>query len=208
MRKSHINLTLVFSLLILTAVLVACAPAEPEVVEVPVEVTRVVTETIVEEGETVEVTRVVTETETVTETVTEVVTETEIVTAAPIIYNSMHSDPDPRANDEKLVDMWNEAHPESPLQHSTINHEDFKQAIRAYLVADPPPDVMTWFAGNRARFFIDKGLIMDISDVWEEEGWNEDYPQGFPRHEQRRRQAVLRAHELVLVGRLLPPRHL
>jgi len=38
---------------------------------------------------------------------------------------------------------------------------------------------MTWFAGNRARFFIDKGLIMDISDVWKQEGWNEDYPAGF-----------------------------
>jgi multiple sugar transport system substrate-binding protein/raffinose/stachyose/melibiose transport system substrate-binding protein len=38
---------------------------------------------------------------------------------------------------------------------------------------------MTWFAGNRARFFIDRGLIMDISDVWESEGWNENYPAGF-----------------------------
>lgn len=177
MRKSHINLTLVFSLLFLAAVLVACAApaAEPEVIEVPVEVTRVVTETIVEEGETVEVTRLVTETETVTETVV----ETELVAAQPIIYNSYNGDPEPRAVDEKLVAMWNEAHPESPIQHSIIAHEDFKQAIRAYLVADPAPDVMTWFAGNRARFFIDKGLIMDISDVWEEEGWNESYPKGF-----------------------------
>ena len=97
----------------------------------------------------------------------------------PIIYNSYNSDPEPRLVDEKLVDMWNEANPDKQLQHSIVNHEDFKQAIRAYLVADPAPDVMTWFAGNRARFFIDKGLIMDISDVWEEEGWNEDYPKGF-----------------------------
>jgi multiple sugar transport system substrate-binding protein/raffinose/stachyose/melibiose transport system substrate-binding protein len=176
MNKSKI-LTIVIMLFVFSALLVACAPAEPEVVEV--EVTRVVTETIVEEGEEVEVTRVVTEVETVTETVTETVVETEIVQAQPIIYNSMHSDPDPRANDEKLVAMFNEANPNSPIQHSTINHEDFKQAIRAYLVADPAPDVMTWFAGNRARFFIDKGLIMDISEVWEEEGWNEAYPKGF-----------------------------
>jgi multiple sugar transport system substrate-binding protein/raffinose/stachyose/melibiose transport system substrate-binding protein len=63
--------------------------------------------------------------------------------------------------------------------HSSVAHEDFKQAIRAYLTASTPPDVMTWFAGNRARFFIDKGLIMDISDVWESEGWNETYPTGF-----------------------------
>lgn len=55
--------------LALVTILVACA-AEPEVIvetvvqEVQVEVTRVVTETIIEEGEAVEVTRVVVETET------------------------------------------------------------------------------------------------------------------------------------------------
>ncbi|MEI2420483.1 ABC transporter substrate-binding protein, partial [Arthrospira platensis SPKY2] len=64
------------------------------------------------------------------------------------------------------------------VEHSTVGHEDFKQAIRTYLTSDNPPDVLTWFAGNRARFFIDRGLIMDISDVWEEQGWNESYPRG------------------------------
>ena len=60
--------------LALIGILVACA-AEPEVIvetvvqEVEVEVTRVVTETIVEEGEAVEVTRVVVETETIIEEV-------------------------------------------------------------------------------------------------------------------------------------------
>ena len=75
--------------------LAACTAEEatPEIVEV----TRVVTETVVEEGETVEVTRVVIETETVTEVVTEVVTETEFVTTEPIIYNSYNGDPEPRS---------------------------------------------------------------------------------------------------------------
>ncbi len=50
--------------LALIAILVACT-AEPEVIIQEVEVTRVVTETVVEEGETIEVTRVVTETEVV-----------------------------------------------------------------------------------------------------------------------------------------------
>ncbi len=110
----------------------------------------------------------------------EVEKEVEVVKAVrPIIYNSYNSDPEPRRLDELLVEMFNEANPETPLDHSVVQHEDFKQAIRAYLVADPAPDVMTWFAGNRARFFIDKGLILDINDVWEDEGWNEDYPKGF-----------------------------
>ncbi len=114
------------------------------------------------------------------EVVKEVEVEKEVVKEVqPIMYNSYRSDPEVRRVDEMLVEMFNEQNPENPIQLSTINHEDFKQAIRAFLVADPAPDVMTWFAGNRARFFIDKGLILDISDLWEEQGWNEQFPKGF-----------------------------
>ena len=96
-----------------------------------------------------------------------------------VIYNSYMSDPAPREADAELVKRFNEDHPNAEIIHSTVAHEDFKQAIRAYLTSSTPPDVMTWFAGNRARFFIDRGLVMDISDVWEEQGWNESYPKGF-----------------------------
>jgi ABC-type glycerol-3-phosphate transport system substrate-binding protein len=96
-----------------------------------------------------------------------------------VIYNSYNGDPEPRRVDKELVQMFEEANPQIDVVHSIVAHEDFKQAIRAYLTASTPPDVMTWFAGNRARFFIDKGLIMDISDVWESEGWNQSYPKGF-----------------------------
>jgi multiple sugar transport system substrate-binding protein/raffinose/stachyose/melibiose transport system substrate-binding protein len=96
-----------------------------------------------------------------------------------VSYNSYASDPLPRAFDESIVAMWNEAHPDMPVNHSILNHEDFKQAIRAYLVAEPSPDVLTWFAGNRARFFIDKGLILDLSDMWAANGFDEAYAPGF-----------------------------
>jgi ABC-type glycerol-3-phosphate transport system substrate-binding protein len=96
-----------------------------------------------------------------------------------VTYNSYNGDPAPRAFEAKVVQMWNDANPLMPVQASTIAHEDFKQAIRAYLVADPAPDVLTWFAGNRARFFIDKGLIADISDVFADNGFNETYAPGF-----------------------------
>jgi multiple sugar transport system substrate-binding protein/raffinose/stachyose/melibiose transport system substrate-binding protein len=96
-----------------------------------------------------------------------------------IVYNSMQGDPIPRAFDEKVVAMWNEANPLMPVEHTILAHEDFKQAIRAYLTADTPPDVLTWFAGNRARFFIDNGQIADISDMWAENNFDELYAPGF-----------------------------
>ena len=61
MFKSRKTGLLLAIFVLLAIVLVACQPEEVEVtsvVEVPVEVTRIVTETVVEEGEQVEVTRV------------------------------------------------------------------------------------------------------------------------------------------------------
>ena len=112
--------------------------------------------------------------------IVEKVSEVEVpVDKRVLIYNSYMSDPDPRVADADSVQIFQEDHPDYEIVHSIVAHEDFKQAIRAYLTASTPPDVMTWFAGNRARFFIDNDLIMDISDVWESEGWNESYPKGF-----------------------------
>ena len=107
------------------------------------------------------------------------VVNTQIVAANPILYNSYNGDPKPRAFDEEVVKAWNEAHPDMPVQQSIIAHEDFKQAIRAYLTADPAPDVLTWFAGNRTRFFVDKGLIRDISGIWTSSGFDQSFAPGF-----------------------------
>ncbi len=149
--------------LLLSFGMISCA-GEAEIVE------RIVERTVeVEVERTVEV-----EVERTVEVEVERLTDRRV-----LIYNSYMSDPSVREADEALVAMFQEMHPEIRIQHSTVAHEDFKHAIRAYLTASTPPDVMTWFAGNRARFFTERGLIMDISDVWEAEGWNEDYPAGF-----------------------------
>lgn len=101
------------------------------------------------------------------------------VAQTKITYNSYASDPTPRAYAEKLVKMWNDANPNDPVELNITNHEDFKQAIRTFLVAQPAPDVLDWFAGNRAAFFIERGLIADFSDVWAEQKWDETYFPGF-----------------------------
>jgi len=163
------------AMVLVLGALAACGPTpEPQIIRetVPVEVTKVVKEEV-----QVEVTTVVKE-EVQVEVTKEVIKETQVEKDL-VIYNSMHSDPEPREMDAEQVAAFEAANPDIDIVHSTVAHEDFKQAIRAYLTASTPPDVMTWFAGNRARFFIDKGLIMDISDVWESEGWNEDFPAGF-----------------------------
>jgi multiple sugar transport system substrate-binding protein/raffinose/stachyose/melibiose transport system substrate-binding protein len=103
----------------------------------------------------------------------------EEVPGGPITWNSYTSEEPERQFDQDVITMWLGDHAEAPVIYSNINHEDFKQALRAYLVANPAPDVLNWFAGNRARFFIDQGQILDISDVWEESGFVDSYPAGF-----------------------------
>jgi len=115
--------------------LTACATPTAEVVEK--EITKVVKETV--------------EVEVEVEKVVEKQVEKNIV-----IYNSYMADPGAREADAGQVQMFEEKYPNIDVVHSTVAHEDFKQAIRAYLTASTPPDVMTWFAGNRARFFIDR----------------------------------------------------
>jgi multiple sugar transport system substrate-binding protein/raffinose/stachyose/melibiose transport system substrate-binding protein len=96
-----------------------------------------------------------------------------------IRYASNASDEGPREQDEAMVARWNEQHADQPVEHSVTDHEAFKQAIRTYLVADPAPDVLTWFAGNRMAFFVDRGLAGDLSGLYEREGWYDAYAPGF-----------------------------
>ncbi|HSV86786.1 MAG TPA: extracellular solute-binding protein, partial [Levilinea sp.] len=159
----HTKFLKFFSVVLLAAMLLgacapapAAAPAEPQIIRETVEVVQ---------------TKVVE---------MEVPVEVQVPFAVQsVLYNSYNGDPVPRAFDEKIVTMWNERNPEMPVEHSIIAHEDFKQAIRAYLTADPAPDVLTWFAGNRARFFIDRGLILNLDDMWQANNFDEVFAPGF-----------------------------
>ena len=51
-----------------------------------------------------------------------------------------------------------------PYKGNFVDHNSFQDNITTYL--QQPDDVFTWFAGYRMRFFAEKGLTGDISDVW------------------------------------------
>jgi multiple sugar transport system substrate-binding protein len=48
---------------------------------------------------------------------------------------------------------------------NTIEHNAYQENINTYLQGSPD-DVWCWFAGYRMKFFADKGLAGDVSDVW------------------------------------------
>lgn len=96
---------------------------------------------------------------------------------APLKLASYNSDPAPREQMEATVADFTAA-TGVEVELNTVNHEDFKQAIRTYLASDTPPDVLTWFAGNRMRFFVDKGLVMPLDELFASEGWDTAFPEG------------------------------
>lgn len=96
-----------------------------------------------------------------------------------LVVNSYISDPVPRAAFDEMVEAFEAMYPHINVQVSTTAHEDFKNYLRIWLTSDNPPDVITWFAGNRMKYFVDMGLIMDISDVWEKEDLYNKFPRAF-----------------------------
>jgi ABC-type glycerol-3-phosphate transport system substrate-binding protein len=93
-------------------------------------------------------------------------------------FNSYSSDPTPRRVVGELIRQY-EQKSGAKVELNTVAHEDFKQAIRTWLTSDNPPDLLSWFAGNRMRFFINKNQALDISGLWQKEGWDKSYPESF-----------------------------
>ncbi len=89
--------------------------------------------------------------------------------AGTLVIDTHTSDPAPRAAFERVVQDFQAAHPDVEVALRVHDHEAFKPAIRQFLMFDAP-DVVTWYAGNRMRFFVDRGLFEDVSDIWKEQG--------------------------------------
>jgi multiple sugar transport system substrate-binding protein len=95
-----------------------------------------------------------------------------IAQAGNLVINTDASDPAPKAAFEALVKSFEAAHPDVKVKINTFDHEGFKTSIRNFLSAEPP-DVVTWYAGNRMAPFVNAGLFEDVTALWAKEGLNE-----------------------------------
>ncbi|MBO0344350.1 extracellular solute-binding protein [Roseibium sp. CAU 1637] len=89
-----------------------------------------------------------------------------------IILNSDQTDPAPKQAMEELIAGFEEVHPDISVKWNNFDHEGYKSAIRNFLTAETP-DVAAWYAGNRMAPFVNAGLFEDVSDVWEDNGLND-----------------------------------
>lgn len=51
------------------------------------------------------------------------------------------------------------------VEINTVDHNTYQENFNTYV--QQPDDVMAWFAGYRMRSFASRGVVGDISDVWE-----------------------------------------
>lgn len=86
-----------------------------------------------------------------------------------LVINSGLSDPAPKAALEETVEMFKAEYPGIEVELNSFEHESYKTIIRNFLSSEAP-DICLWFAGNRMKYFVDSGLFLDVSDIWEAEG--------------------------------------
>jgi multiple sugar transport system substrate-binding protein/raffinose/stachyose/melibiose transport system substrate-binding protein len=92
-----------------------------------------------------------------------------------------HTSPRMRALDERIVRGWNQRRPDRAVTLLVLDHEELRNRLERYLTDARPPDVMTWFAGNRMRSLVDRGLMLDVASLWDTAGLTESYDPRFRR---------------------------
>ncbi|CCN34149.1 putative ABC-type sugar transport system,periplasmic component [Vibrio nigripulchritudo SO65] len=99
--------------------------------------------------------------------------------AGTLVINSNASDAAPKQAWDEVVSRFKAANPDVEVKYNLYDHESYKTTIRNWL-ATSPPDVVFWFAGNRMKTFVDRGLLEDVSDLWEANGMNQDFAAAAP----------------------------
>jgi multiple sugar transport system substrate-binding protein len=81
-----------------------------------------------------------------------------------VSFGSNASDPVPKAAYAQVFKAYT-AKTGTAVNVNTVDHNTFQTQINTYLQGQPQ-DVCTWFAGNRMKFFAQRGLLAPIDDVW------------------------------------------
>jgi len=85
--------------------------------------------------------------------------------AGTLVINSDQSDPAPRKGMEALIEKFKKENPDIDVKLNVFDKESYKTSIRNWLAGESP-DVVYWYAGERMKFFVDRKLFEDVSDVW------------------------------------------
>ncbi|UTV97895.1 extracellular solute-binding protein [Marinomonas rhizomae] len=95
--------------------------------------------------------------------------------AGTLVINSDQADPAPKQAFSEIVQKFEKENPDVTVKYNLYDKEGYKTAIRNWL-STTPPDIVFWYAGNRMKAFVDRGLFEDVSDIWKKEDLKANMP--------------------------------
>ncbi|MGA0135584.1 MAG: ABC transporter substrate-binding protein, partial [Ilumatobacteraceae bacterium] len=95
--------------------------------------------------------------------------------SGPLNFGVRTVDESPTKQFKALVAAY-EAKTGNTVTYNATESNAFQNNLSQYLQGTPD-DAFTWMAGYRMQFFADQGLLVDLTDVWDEIGdqYNESY---------------------------------
>ncbi|GAB3482850.1 ABC transporter substrate-binding protein [Marinomonas epiphytica] len=102
-----------------------------------------------------------------------------VANAGTLVINSDQADPAPKQAFAEIIEKFEAENPDVTVKYNLYDKEGYKTAIRNWL-ATSPPDVVFWYAGNRMKTFVDRGLFEDVSDIWQQQELKQSMPAATP----------------------------
>lgn len=69
---------------------------------------------------------------------------------------------------EELIETWNAANPETPINHRPIGNEEFFTVLRTGMSGGEPPDIFQFEGYQQTRDFAAAGHLVDLTEWWAE----------------------------------------
>ena len=74
---------------------------------------------------------------------------------------------------EGFVSKFQENNPNITLENNVMGDSDYQSTIRVAMASDDPPDLFYAYGGNWLKFFVEEGLVADVTPYWEQYGWKD-----------------------------------
>lgn len=66
----------------------------------------------------------------------------------------------------EMVTAYNKSQPKPHIQATDFEHENFKTVIKALLKSETPPDLFSYWAGERTQTLVTAGYLAPLDDLW------------------------------------------
>ena len=94
--------------------------------------------------------------------------------AGEISVNLAFKGANQRAFWESTIAAFQQANPDVKVKPAFIEEEAYKVQLPGWLTSEAP-DIIKWHAGERIRYYAERGLLEDLSADWQKNGWNKSY---------------------------------